>query len=188
MNFARLLRLITVSTLVISSTRARADEPKTITVTVPGADKIAIRIPPTWTQTLFQPTPELPPSVRITSAANTLSLQLTFIPDPEGRFAAKEGVDRAVTQANQQYVPGSVEKRLTLTQLVSNLGHGCYSAFTDAELARVPIPPPGQFRNVSSGVFVIKKQAASFTLLSNDTSSPAYRQALQIISEGISTL
>ena len=95
-------------------------------------------------------------------------------------------MDRIVTGANQRYVAGSVEKQLGLTPLVSKLGHGSYSTFTDAELANVPNPPAGQFRNVLTGVFVIKKQAAAFTLLSNSTSSPDYQQAFQIITEGIS--
>jgi hypothetical protein len=185
MKLPRLLPII-VACLALGSTLLPAEEPQVISVTIPKADKIAIRIPSTWKQTVTQPSPQLSPTVKIESADRSLSLQLTFIPDPEGRFATKESVDRLVTGANQQYVAGSVEKRLTLTQLVSSTGHGCYSTFSDADLAGVPTPPPGQFGNVLSGVFVIQKQAASFTLLSNTTTSPEYRQAIQIISEGIS--
>jgi hypothetical protein len=47
-------------------------------------------------------------------------------------------------------------------------------------------PQPGEYRVVSAGVFVIKKQAASFTLLSSDVYSPEHQQALQIMAEGIS--
>jgi hypothetical protein len=184
MKPSRFLPLI-ATCLAFVSTLSSAEEPQVINVTVPKADKIAIRIPPAWKQTVIQPTPQLPPTVKIESADHALSLQLTFIPDAEGRFATQESVDRVVTQANQQYVGGSVEKRLTLTQLVSKNGHGCYSTFTDADLVGVANPPAGQFRNVLSGVIVIQKQAAAFTLLSNSTTSPEYREALQIISEGI---
>jgi len=152
-----------------------------------SSPKIAIRIPSEWKQTVIQPAPDLPPTVRLATADNALTLLISFIPDPDGRFATRENVDRIVTGANQQYVAGSVEKRLTLTLLVSNSVRGCYSTFTDADLAALPNPPPGQYRNVLSGILVIRKQAASFTLLSNSTTSPEYRQALQIISEGIST-
>ncbi len=186
MNLPRLLSLLSIG-LLLSSTLSHAGDAQTVTVTVPKGDKIAIRIPAAWQQTVIQPTPELPPTVKITTATNTVSLQITFIPDTEGRFATKDSVDRVATEGNQQYVAGSVEKRLSLTQLVSNSVRGCYATFTDADLAGVTAPKNGQFRNVASGVFVIKKQIAPFTLLSNDKTSDEYRQALQIVTEGIST-
>ncbi|HSI11550.1 MAG TPA: hypothetical protein VK961_05875 [Chthoniobacter sp.] len=185
MKPSRLLPLI-AACLAFGSVLSPAEEPQILHITIPKGDKLAVRIPPAWKQTVIQPKPELPPTVKIESADHALSLQLTFIPDLEGRFATKEGVDRLVTGVNQRYVAGSVEKRLTLTQLVSKVGHGCYSTFTDADLVGVPNPQAGQFRNALSGVIVVQKQIAAFTLLSNSTTSPEYQQAIQIISDGIS--
>lgn len=128
----------------------------------------------------------MPPSVKITTKNASLSLQITFLPDTQGRFATRESVDRAVTQANQHYIAGSLEKSPTLIQLVSTNGHGCYALFTDADYASVPTPPKGEFRNVASGLFVIKRQVATFTILTNDPKSSEYREALQTISDGIS--
>lgn len=172
--------------LIIASTGMLADEFGSITVFPARGDKIQIRIPLVWQHTIFQPTPDIPPTVKITNGSNSVSLQITLLPDPEGRFAARESVDRAATKANQHYVEGSVEKRLTLTQIISTNGHGCYTFFTDADLGRVARPRAGEFKNVISGLFVIKKHVATFTLLTNDPKSVEYRQALQIISDGIS--
>ena len=51
-----------------------------------------------------------------------------------------------MTAVNECYVARSVEKRITLVQLTSNRGHGCYATFTDADLAKVATPKNGQFR------------------------------------------
>ena len=172
--------------LSLSTTISSAAEFQSLSVTVPKGENLSVRIPPAWRHTVLQPAPNLPPTLKITTLSNSLSLQITFLPDPEGHFATRESADRAATQANQHYVAGSVEKRLTLTQIVSTNGHGCFATFTDADLAGVPHPRPGEFKNVVSGLFVIKKQVATFTLLTNDNKSAEYRQALQVISDGIS--
>jgi hypothetical protein len=188
MNKMKQLSLAMLPALVLSlsTTISSADEFQSLSVSVPKGEKLSVRIPPAWRHTVLQPAPNLPPTLKITTLSNSVSLQITFLPDPEGRFATRETADRAATQANQHYVAGSVEKRLTLTQIVSTNGHGCYATFTDADLADVPHPRPGEFKHVVSGLFVIKKQLATFTLLTNDPKSAEYRQALQIISDGIS--
>jgi len=185
MNNHRLLASF-VFALILNSPSLLADQSPSFTVAVPKGDKLLVRIPQTWQHKIFQPSPDLPPTVKIGTLSNSVSLQITLLPDPEGRFATQESVDRAATLANHHYVAGSVEKRPTLTQIVSTNGHGCYAVFTDAQLAASPTPPKGEFRNVVSGVFVINKQLATFTLLTNDPKNAESRQALQIISDGIS--
>src|SRR5437660_784417 len=171
--------------LILSLARLEADESESVTVSVPRGDKLLIRIPQGWQHVMVQPTPDLPPSVRITALSNSVSLQITFLPDPEGRFTTRESVDRAATQANQHYVAGSVEKRLTLTQIVSTNGHGCYATFTDGELAAAPRIPKGEFKNVMSGLFVVKRQLATFTLLTNEPKRAESAQTLKSISDVI---
>jgi len=172
--------------LLFVSTLLLADERQSFSLAIPKGDKLSIRIPLGWQHTVIQPTPDLPPTVKITTVSNSVSLRITLLPDLDARFATRENVDRAATKANQHYVARSLEKELTLTQIVSTNGHGCYAVFTDADLAAVSSPPKGEFRTVTSGLFVIKKQVANFTLLTNDPKSTDYRQALQVISDGIS--
>jgi hypothetical protein len=125
MNSSSVRALITAC-LIFGATRSQAVEWQTVKVTVPKGDKMAIRIPATWKQMVLQPKPELPPSVMINTADNGLLFQLTFLPDPDGRFATKESVEKTVAKLTEQYVAGSVEKRLApLTPIVSSLGHGC---------------------------------------------------------------
>lgn len=180
-------RLFTLILLVVALPLAiaQADDAQTISVSIPKGDKLAIHLPAGWQQRVVQPSADLPPTVKINTPDETLSLQITLIPDINGRFTTKEDVNRVVSEANEQYVAGSVEQRLTLEQIPSTHGHGCYSVFTDASLAKVTKPAKGQYRIVTTGIFVIGKEAAAFTLLSNDTKSPEYKQALQVVFDGL---
>jgi hypothetical protein len=159
---------------------------KNVELAIPGGDRISIRVPNQWTHKVIQPDPSLPPTIKIASPADSVSLQITFMPDPDGLFSTKEGVDRAVTSANRRYVEGSVEKKIDLIQLDSKAVRGCYSTFTDAKAAAAKAPKKGEFVKVTSGVFVVQKQGAVFTLLSNDTTSADYKIALRTMTEDVS--
>ena len=81
------LRALLAATFLIALTHADAADTQTVTVTVPTADTLAIAFPATWQQKVIQAPRYLPPTVKLTSAA--VSLQITFIPDPEGRFTTR---------------------------------------------------------------------------------------------------
>ena len=187
MKTRKLRLLVVVLAGIFANTQtSHAEDKQLCEVVIPKGDKILIRVPNQWTHTVVQPEPDLPPMVTILSPTKSVSIQITFLPDPNGIFSTKESVDRAVTQANQQYVEGSVEKKINLIQLESKSVRGCYSIFTDAEVANAKEQKKGEFAKVTSGVFVIKKQGAVFTLLSSDSNSEEYKLALRTIAEHIS--
>ena len=158
-----------------------------LSISIPQGDKLELKIPTQWQRVVIQPSPELPPSVRIRLAgANPISLQMTWLADPDGKFAKPDDADAVVTKASEQYISGSVEKRVSLNRMISNAGFGSYATFTEAALTAVTELRVGQYRNVTTGLFVVGKQAAIFTLLPNDTKSPEYQEALRILTNGIS--
>jgi hypothetical protein len=169
--------------LTIGIAQAYADE--VVTIPVPKGETLCVRTPMGWHLTVTQPSSDIPPTVKCENNDSSVSVVFTLLADSENRFTARESVDLAVTKSNQHYVPTSIEKQVTLTQIVSTNGHGSYACFTDAALATVSRPGKGEFRNVASGLFVIKRNLVSFTVLSNDPRSAEYRHALQIICDGI---
>ncbi len=171
--------------LIAAAQTSHAGDQQKFEVTIPEGDKISIRVPNQWTHSVIQPEPTLPPTVTILSPTKTVSIQITFLPDPRGFFTTKESVDRAVTNANQRYVEGSVEKKTNLIQLESKIVRGCYAAYTDAAVAAAKTPEKGEYAKVASGVFVIRKQGAVFTVLSNDTTGDDYKLAFRTITEHI---
>ena len=165
--------------------QAAEPDPAALTVAVPGGDSLAIRVPKGWKCDAGKPAPEAPPTVDFTSPGG-IQAKLTMMADAEGRFVTPEAVDELVTIANQHFAENAIEKTPKLIRIKAKVGHGAYCIFTDSKLVGVSTPAEGEIRNVTSGVFVIGKQAVIFTILSNDITSDEYRAALDLISNGIS--
>ena len=178
------LILLTTLLSLASGPAAHAD-PGATTVPVPGADALAIGIPAAWKKEMEKSSHDAPPTITLTTPSG-LKVSLTLMSDAEGKFATPDAVDELVTIANQHYIDNAVEKDPKLVHLTPKVGHGSYSTFTEARLVGVASPAPGDFRNVTSGVYVIGHDAVIFTILSNDTVSAEFRQAMDLISSGIS--
>ena len=175
-----------VAVLLVAST-AMAAEPdvQSVTMQVPGGDKVTVPIPAGWKHNLDRPPSGIPPTLDLTGPSGIL-LKLTFMADPQARFTKPEDLEKLVTQANQQYVANSLEKRVTVVPITTKTGLGAYSVFTDARLAGVTTPAPGDFRMVTSGALTIGRQVAIFSVLSNTAESDEYRRALDVVKNDIS--
>ena len=112
-------------------------------------------------------------------AAPGFSLQVTLIPDKEGRFEGEAALKGAVEKSLGRFVEGSVEGKLELVRLEAKAGPAFYATFTDAKLAEVASPPEGQFKKVSSGMLGLHRVVAVFTVLYNDGAADAARRALE---------
>ena len=169
--------------MAVRAPGADADHP-TCTVQVPGADKLEISLPPGWKYAIDRPPAGVPPTVDITSPGGAL-LKITFMQDPKGQFTKSDELDKLVTKANRQYVANSVEKRVVLQRLAANAGPGVYAVFTDPKLAGTTKTTPGDFRYVSSGARSFGRQVVIFSLLSNTKDHDEYRQALDVLANGV---
>ncbi len=153
--------------LLVASTQER-DEKQRVKLEVPDADVIEIEFPKDWEVKKVQPPGGLPPTLRVSPPKRSeMSLQITVMADKEGRFSTPEQIRKTAEMANQRYVAGSVEKKMDLIAMESKTGRGYYASFTDASLVDVSPVPEGKYLKVSSGIFVIGKSAAAFTLLFN---------------------
>jgi hypothetical protein len=178
--------LILAATLrFFAPVQAVEPDASSVTIGVPGGDSIAIRIPAGWKSVEGKPQADAPPTLEVSSPGG-VQLNLTMMADPDGRFATPEAVDELVTIANQHYGANAIEKNPKLVRLTVKAGHGAYCTFTDARLVGVATPAAGEYRNVTTGVYVLGKQAVIFAILSNDTTGEDFRRALDLISNGIS--
>ena len=178
--------LIVCTCLIASSAMGlQAEEETKVSVAVPKGDTITIAVPEKWKHTVTKSNLKIPPTVSLTEKGTGLNLLLTFIPDPDKKVSKPADVEKFVKLTCQQYVGGSVEKEIKLQPIKSDHGFGSYSTFTDASLVDTKEPAAGEFRYVTSGMFVIGKQCATLTLLSNDIAGAEYQAALKILTEGI---
>jgi hypothetical protein len=167
---------------------AAADAPaaaEEISVQVPGADRVTVVVPTGWKHSIVQAAPSLPVTLDMQEPTAPLVLKIMFLPDPNGKLAKEEEIKKLMTASTGLYVESSVEKILDIRRLSTKNGKGFYARFTDASLVDKEESPPGQFRIVTSGILVVGKQAAAFTLLTNRPDGKEYEAAMKLLSEGI---
>jgi hypothetical protein len=121
----------------------------------------------------------------ITDPKKEISLEISFLPDPEGQFATPRSQRVFMAQNFEKYVGGSVEKAMQFEELKARVGTVSLCVFTDASLVGKTEFPPGEYLNATTGIKQWPGCAAVFTLLSNGTRSPAYIAAMKIITESV---
>jgi hypothetical protein len=172
---------------VIFGSGANAAEPaapKTTTVTVPNGNTLDVATPEGWSLATVQPDPTLPPTVRLTAPNHETNLQITFLSDKTGTFNTKEKLEKTVEKTAQQYVDGSVEKKIKL-QSFDVVGGSCvFAEFTDSDLAGKPTKP-GQFKVAGTGVMTLGQTVAAFTLLGDSFDDKSYLAAKNLLKTGV---
>ncbi len=123
--------------------------------------------------------------VFLTGPGDAVSLQLTFVPDAEGRYVDAYERRRLLHETYGAYVAGSVEKGMQFEELEPKSGAGTYCVFTDAALVGKTELPAGEYRHVTCGAKVWPGVTVLFSLFSQDTASPAYRAALRVLRESV---
>lgn len=135
-----------------------------------------------WSSTVIQPSPDLPPTVKMVSKAGEepLSFSLSFIPNISGkRISLKESAD-TVYQIASRYVVGSVEKEVALNQLDTTIGPAVYASFTEEKYLNTPVPK-GEYSSITVGQAAHSKIVVGFTVLTNGVDSKALTEAFNII-------
>jgi hypothetical protein len=150
--------------------------------TVPEGDDLQITLPDDWEQ--WQNRNALAPTITLRPKNNDAELKITFIADTKDAFAKKEQLEKAVRTSCQQYVDHSVEKEIKLKTLESKNGTCVYAEFTDAALVG-KTPQPGEFKAIASGVMLVGKSVAIFTLVGNLFEDKSYIASKDILKSGI---
>jgi hypothetical protein len=81
-------------------------------------------------------------SARLSTPKDTISLQISFLPDIDGEYATARGQKEIMVKSFQQYVVGSVEQGMHFEELQPRNGSGTYCIFTDAKLVGAATPGP----------------------------------------------
>ena len=124
-------------------------------------------------------------SVRIGHPKEKISLELAFLPDPEGRFAAARGRKEFLNETFHAHVASSVEKAMQFEELEPRSGAGTYCVFTDASLVGRTKLPPGEFLHATTGLKTWAGVGAVFTILSHDAQSKEYQSLMAMLRESV---
>jgi hypothetical protein len=127
----------------------------------------------------------IPPTIKARSAR--MSLQVSFMPPGKLALDSQAAVDDLVAKIGAgQYESGSVEKKTTVVALKIAGGIGALAQYTDADLANVAEPRPGQYKVVATGIIVLGKNTAAITLLGDAFDSPDFKQGVALLESGFS--
>lgn len=124
-------------------------------------------------------------TVRILDPKQEANLEISFLPDPDGRFTTARARREFMVETFQRYVEGSVEKEMRFTELKPRSGNATICVFTDTSLVGKTDYPKGEYLNATTGFKAWRGCAAFFTLLSNGLDSAAREAALKIITESV---
>jgi hypothetical protein len=117
-----------------------------------------------------------------------ISLQITFLPDPEQLFSSARTRREFMNDNFKQFVGGSVEKAMQFEELEPKVGGGTYCVFTDAELVGKSKLPAGQFLNSTTGLKAWPGVYAVFEVLSQDIKSREYTAVMKMLRDSVHEL
>ncbi len=129
--------------------------------------------------------PAAPPELRLRDAAGTVSLDLAFLPDPEGRAATPRARRERLVELFEEHVAASVEQAMRFEELEPRRGAGTWCLFTDRALVGRAELPPHEYRLLAVGVKAWPGVMVVFRLFSQDAESPAHRAAWAVLRESV---
>jgi hypothetical protein len=129
--------------------------------------------------------PAAPPELRLRDAAGTVSLDLTFLPDPDGLAATPRARRERLVELFEEHVAASVEQAMRFEELEPRRGAGTWCLFTDRALVGRAELPPNEYRLLAVGVKTWPGVMVVFRLFSQDAEAPAHRAAWAVLRESV---
>ena len=114
-----------------------------------------------------------------------MTLDLLFLPDPEGKFAGARARKELINEKFNTFVESSTEKAMQFEELDPRTGAATYCVFTDANLIGKDKLPPGEYRHFTAGVKAWPGVITVFRCFSNDTTSLAYQAVLAMLKTSV---
>jgi hypothetical protein len=123
--------------------------------------------------------------VRVADQKEKLSLEMVFLPDPEGYFTSARNRKEFLNETFQRFVSDSVEKSMQFEELEPRVGAGTYCVFTDSNLVGKTKLPAGQFIHSIAGVKAWPGVRAVFEIYCQDTKSKEYLAVLKMLRDSV---
>lgn len=124
-------------------------------------------------------------AVKLASVNDGVTLEVQFMPDPEGKYAGARARKELINELFIQFVESSTEKAMQFEELDPRTGAATYCIFTDASLVGKTELPPGEYRHFTAGVKVWPGVFAVFRCFSNDTNSVEFKAMLEMLRSSV---
>jgi hypothetical protein len=123
--------------------------------------------------------------IRLADPKEKVTLDVRFLPDPEGRFMNARARKEQMVELFESYVESSTEKGMQFEELEPRTGAGTYCVFTDAALVGKTSLPPNEYLHLTAGVKTWPGVIAIFRIFSNDTQSKEYQTVMKTVRESV---
>ncbi|MEY4090507.1 MAG: hypothetical protein RJB55_2778 [Verrucomicrobiota bacterium] len=153
-------------------------------VTLPNGSRVSIAVPAGFKFEQARDAGGAPRAV-LNAAEGKASLELSFLPDPDGKALRLRGRNELMVEFFQEYVAGSVEKAMEFTELSPRRGAGTLCVFTDAALVGKTDLPPNEYHHLTVGIKAWEGVMVVFRLFSQDAKSETHLAALRVLRESV---
>lgn len=168
-----------LAVVAVAAAAAQREE----SVALPNGSRVAIAVPAGFKFEQARDAGGAPRAVL--NAEGKASLELSFLPDPEGKALRLRGRNELMVEFFQEYVAGSVEKAMEFTELSPRRGVGTLCVFTDAALVGKTDLPPNEYHHLTVGIKAWEGVMLVFRLFSQDVKSEAHLAALRVLRESV---
>ncbi len=153
-------------------------------VTILDGRRVSVAVPPGFS---FSPDRDAAGlvHVQLVRAEPRVSLDLLFLPDPDGQAATARARRERMVELFNDFVADSVEKAMRFEELDPRRGAGTYCVFTDAKLVGQAELPPNEYLHLTCGVKSWPGVMVVFRIFSNDTSGAGYQAAVRLLRESV---
>ncbi len=125
------------------------------------------------------------PRAALNASDGAASLELSFLPDPDGKALRLRGRNELMVEFFQEYVAGSVEKAMEFTELSPRRGAGTLCVFTDAALVGKTDLPTNEYHHLTVGIKAWEGVMVVFRLFSQNVKSESHLAALRLLRESV---
>ena len=125
------------------------------------------------------------PVVKLSGPNESVTIDLHFLPDPEGKYATPRARMELMHEMFVEFVDASTEKGMQFEELGPKTGAGTYCVFTDKKLVGKTELPPGEYVHLTIGIKAWPGVIAVFRCFSNETASAGYKAIITMLRESV---
>lgn len=147
---------------------------------VPNHGSLRLKVPDGWRKRALPLTDPASVTLHFAPAngdAFDIQVSAVWLDSAKRTSVTADSIKADTQRAAEGLLPHSVEKTVTLHELRGPQSVGFYYALTDRK------PGPGEFSNLTQGVFLTGEILSTFTILHRTSMSPEVAQALQTFAE-----
>jgi len=172
----KIIKIIMVFVFVFSGSAFGGSKEKKYDL--PNHGVLLLNVPDAWVDQVRYPPGGLPPTIHFSkSSGERFEILLTpmwKMPGAPSGFGTKESVRQLVSGSAHNASSQAVEKNIVVKQIEGpNVGY--YFTATDKA------PPPGEYKYMSQGAFVVSELMGTFTILTSNPNSEVIGQAISML-------